>query len=315
MSSWRALKIFRLTVVALAVLALGSAVFTWYQARQAAWHYPPMGEFVGRPGARLHFLASRNGPPVVLLHGNPGSMRDFDPVFADLERTHQVVAIDRPGHGYSDRPTAATPRDQARLLREALAQIGIIQPVVVGHSWGGALAMIFALESPEEVSGLVLVASRAVPRADSGGALYAATRTPVMGSFLRWTVLVPLGRGLVSSGLRDAYAPDPVPPGETAAAQALWLRPSQSEATVWDTANLQEALGTYAPRFSRIRAPVTIIVGDRDALLNESGELHRLLPQSKLHVLPDTGHMVPRTRPEVIAEAVRALAPSGIGKH
>jgi pimeloyl-ACP methyl ester carboxylesterase len=297
-----------LTVVTLAVLALGSAVFTWYQAGQAAWHYPPMGEFVGRPGARLHFLASRNGPPVVLLHGNPGSMRDFDPVFANLERTHQVVAIDRPGHGYSERPAAATPRDQARLLREALAQIGIVQPVVVGHSWGGALALIFALEHPEEVAGLVLVGARAVARADRGGLLYGAVRTPVVGSLFRWTFLLPLGRGRVASGLREAYAPDPVPPEEIAAAQTLWLRPAEASATVWDTANLQEALTTYAPRFSQIRAPVTIIVGDHDSLLNQSRELHRRLPQSKLQILPNTGHMVPRTRPEVIAEAVRVLS-------
>jgi pimeloyl-ACP methyl ester carboxylesterase len=304
-----------MVIVGVAVLALASATYTWYQDSQVAFHYPPMGEFVGRAGSRIHFTASRNGPPVLLLHGNPGSIRDFDRVAADLERTHQVVAIDRPGHGYSDRPAAATPKDQAVLIHGALAQIGVIQPVIVGHSWGGALALIFALEHPEEVSGIVLVGSRGGVQGSNGRFVYDAVRMPIVGSFIRWTVLVPLGRGLVANGLREAYAPDSTPPDEIAAAQALWLRPGQSAATVADAANLQTALAAYRPRFDRIRVPVTIIVGDRDSLLSESRELHGLIPHSTLHVLPDTGHMVPKTRPEVITEAVRALSPSTIGKH
>jgi pimeloyl-ACP methyl ester carboxylesterase len=178
---------------------------------------------------------------------------------------------------------------------------------MVGHSWGGALAIIYAIENPWEVSGLVLVGTRASSTPDTGGTAYRAVRTPVIGSFLRWTVLLPMGRSLVANGLKDAYAPDPAPADEIAAAQALWLRPGQAEATVWDTANLQDALRTYLPRLDKIRVPVTIIAGDRDSLLAESRELHRLLPSSTLRIVEGAGHMLPKTHPEAIAEAVRAI--------
>jgi pimeloyl-ACP methyl ester carboxylesterase len=188
-----------------------------------------------------------------------------------------------------------------------LTQLGTPPPVMVGHSWGGALALIYAIENPWDVSGLVLVAPRAVAHEDSGGVLYSAVRTPVVGSFLRWTVLLPLGRSVVASGLMSAYAPNPAPPDEVAAAQALWLRPGQAHATAWDTANLHEALRTYGPRLDTIRVPVTIIVGERDSIAEESRDLHSRLPRSTLRFLEGAGHMLPKTHPDAIAAAVREI--------
>src|ERR687895_1839922 len=108
--------------VILAALA-GLAVHTALDVRRAESAFPPSGQFTHVEGVRLHYLAAGAGRPVVLLHGNPGFVQDFAldtaALLSLLAREHRVIAFDRPGHGYSDRPSAAgtTPQEQARLLR------------------------------------------------------------------------------------------------------------------------------------------------------------------------------------------------------
>ena len=305
----RRIRVAALLVAAAVLVSCGGlAVNTCRHALRARADFPPTGRFAAVDGAQLHYMDDGIGVPVVLLHGNPGSIRDLDQVASALRRDHRIVAIDRPGHGYSDRTGNPTPRGQAAALGALLMQRRVERPVIVGHSWGGALALIYAVENPSAVAGLVLVGTRAVVQRRAPDLLYRLVTTPVIGRLAAWTVLLPLGRGRVEDGLAQAYAPDAVDPGEVTAAQALWLRPGAIEATVRDTTNLQEALAEYASRFGSLRIPVILIVGDRDELLPESRALHEALPMGELRVLPNAGHMIVRTRPDVIAEAVRTLS-------
>ena len=142
------------TVLGAAAAALGAAaLYNSYRARQVERQHPPTGRFVEVDGVRLHYLERGAGPPVVLLHGNVVTAEDWilsgvlDQV---AEQGHRVIAFDRPGYGYSDRPrgTAWTAAAQADLLRRAFARLGIERPVVVGHSWGTLAALALALADP-----------------------------------------------------------------------------------------------------------------------------------------------------------------------
>src|SRR5712671_3654678 len=114
------------------------ALWNTYRARKVEREHPPCGRFVTADGARLHYLEKGRGRPVVLLHGNVVTAEDFElSGLLDLaaERECHVVAFDRPGFGYNDRPHGAMwpPARQADLLRQAFANLGIERPVVVGH--------------------------------------------------------------------------------------------------------------------------------------------------------------------------------------
>ena len=73
-----------------------------------------------------------------------------------MAERHDVIAFDRPGHGLSGWPgaTAAQLAEQARLLRGGLAELGVRRATIVGHSYGGSVALAWALDAPDSVDGL-----------------------------------------------------------------------------------------------------------------------------------------------------------------
>src|SRR5215510_8452481 len=139
----------------------------------AMWLYLPANaqpaikeNFVTVDRLRVRYIECGTGPTVVMIHGNAGSIEDFEfGVIQTLSSNYRVIAVDRPGHGKSDRPnaTAANVEYQARLLHQVLSSLRVDQPVLVGHSWGAALALSYALQYPKEVSAMILVAPAAYP--------------------------------------------------------------------------------------------------------------------------------------------------------
>ncbi|HUF35401.1 MAG TPA: alpha/beta hydrolase [Gemmatimonadales bacterium] len=305
---WAKAALLGLLVVAVTALA-GGAVVTGVAGRRAAAEYPPEGRLVGVGDARIHVLERGAGPPVVMLHGNPGFVEEFTPLAAALAPDFRAIAVDRPGHGHSDRPSNAGtgPLEQVALIRAALDSLGVRRPVLVGHSWGGGLSLVYALEHPDEVAGLVLIGSRAFPL-DDRDPIYGLVRTPLIGAFLRHTLLLPLSRSMVEDGLAAAYSPEPPQPAHIAAAGAVWTRPGQVAATVWDTRNLNRALTTYATRYGELRMPVEILVGERDGLRPESERLHLEIDGANMVIFDAGGHEVHRTRAGEVRRAVERVA-------
>ena len=311
-------RLLRVTAKALGVIALllllilgATALRVTQSAAGAERLYPAAGRFLTVEGARLHYIDAGDpgagGAVLVLIHGNPGSVRDFELLMPALASRQRVIAIDRPGHGYSERPdvAAASPVAQARGIRAALAELGVRRPILVGHSWGGAVALAFALEFPTDVGGLVLLGTRAYPVDAPPDPLYVLLRRPIIGPLLRHTLVPILGRGTLDARFSAAYRPDSVQPDHLESARALWLRPDQLGATVWDTFLLQRDAAPMARRYSSIGIPVMILAGDGDSLLPESRQLSDQLPNAWIEVLPSAGHYLPRNR---VAEIQRAIA-------
>lgn len=198
-----------------AVLA-ATALWNRAQARRVERDHPPTGRFLEIDGIRLHYLERGSGPPVVLLHGNVVTAEDYSlsGVFDRLvKRGHRVVAFDRPGFGFSDRPQGMlwTPTAQAHLLRRAFARLGLERPVVVGHSWGTMVALAMGLDHPDAVGGLVLLSGYYKPTARLDVPLVALAAVPVLGDVLRYTVSPLFGRVMLPLNLKIMFAPRPVP--------------------------------------------------------------------------------------------------------
>jgi len=271
-----------------------------------------VSKFVSVDGVRLHFVVAGGGPPIVLIHGNPGSSQDWTRVYGPLSARHQVIAFDRPGHGHSERPNHQdiTVEVQARILRSALDQLKVEKPTLIGHSWGAALALAYALDFPHDVAGLVLLAPAAYLSDDGVSFISKLPAVPVIGDVLNFLFTPLIGASLVRSDLKKAFAPDRVPQHYLRSVLSEWTRPKKVKWYAVDDALLNASLPTLSARYSEIRNPVSIITGDSDLIVparENAYRLHESLPGSRLSVLERTGHQIPFTRPEAVVEAIHSV--------
>lgn len=270
------------------------------------------GEFVEVEGVRLHFLSRGAGRPVVLLHGNSGFAHDFGSVLEALDRTEfRALAFDRPGHGFSERPAQdGAMSSQARLIRGALSSLGVRRPLLVGHSWGAALALSYALQYAGEVAALVLLAPAVYAEDVSYAAQRILVEMPVLsGLFIRASDT--FIRSEIKRTLERAFSPDALPLEYLHAAESVWARPNNVRAFMADEFDYNPAVKLLAPRYARVSEPTFIVTGDSDELVNPGRHaypLHGEIGHSELVVLPAAGHMLPHTRPEAVVETLRLAA-------
>jgi pimeloyl-ACP methyl ester carboxylesterase len=311
----------RMIAISLAIAAVvlgGLAAYTVSSVRRIEHDHPPNGRFVEVDGGRLHLLelGPAGAPPVVLLHGATGNLNDMRIALGErLAARYRVILVDRPGHGWSDRPDGsadAPPARQAVLVHQALQRIGVARAIVVGHSWSGALATAYTLAYPEAVSALVLLAPVTHPTDESIGWYAPLLTKPVVGPLFAHIVMLPLGRFLIGPGIRYVFAPQSAPEDYIErAASELVLRPREITANAEDLARLKASVAIQAPHYGEIQTPTTIITGDTDNTV--SHHLHAeviagMLQRSKLIVLPGIGHMPHHAAPDIIIQAIDDLA-------
>jgi pimeloyl-ACP methyl ester carboxylesterase len=291
------------------------ALWNTYRAREIEREHPPRGQFVTVDGVRIHYLERGKGRPVVLLHGNVVTAEDFElSGLLDLaaERQFHVVAFDRPGSGYSDRPRGAmwTPARQADLLRQAFAGLGIERPIVVGHSWGTLVALALALDHPHAVSGLVLLSGYYHPTLRADVPLFSLPAIPVFGDLIRYTVGPLLGAALLPLAAKGMFSPLPVPERFAKGfPYGLPLRPSQIRAEAQDTATMVSAVRAMQRRYRELQMPVVIMAGTDDRVVEHRGHairVHQEIPQSVLRLVPGVGHMLHYAVPEQVVDAIEA---------
>ncbi len=314
-----------LLTLALLLIGVLSGLYalTCWRAYRAEQSYPSAGQFVVVNGLRLHYVRQGSGPSVVLLHGSEGFWQDFKAVIELLAGQYDVIAFDRPGHGYSDAPRASdcAPDAQAALIHDALLQMGVSRPLLVGHSWSGTLMLAYALMYPQEVAGLTLL----------GGWVYAPETLPLwllripaiplLGPLAVATLLLVVKGHYLRQNLRTAFAPDPVPPDYARQASALWQRrPAQAQTFARENLLDRPVMRALSPRYAQIPIPVVIVTGDSDEIVSaqeHAYRLHAALPHSTLTVLPHTGHELPQTRPQAVVDAIhlcqqQAQAPTSL---
>jgi len=271
--------------------------------------------FVTVGATRLHYRAGGTGVPVVLLHGSGnGDLRDWDGgLFDDLAARFRVVAFDRPGTGQSQ-PLAGgeDPGRQAGLLAAAAAELGLVRPVVVGHSYGGAVALAWALADPDSVAGLVLIGAVAMPLAAGPEAIFRLLARPGLGPPLAWVLCRLVGRRIAKQAIAQMFAPGQVPPGYMERlGHELLTRPGELCANAREIAALPRHLPAMAARYPELRVPVHILHGSGDQRLpadSQASALADVLPMAELELLDGHGHMLHHHAPERIVAAVARIA-------
>lgn len=307
-------------VLALALLLAGLVTWSQVKAREIEAMYPPIGEMIDVGGYSLHALhVPRPGtadlPPLVFIHGASGNLRDqLVPFGRELEGRAEMLFIDRPGHGWSERGGSEnnTPDGQAEAIARAMRAKGISRAIIIGHSFGGAIAASLALGHPEMTAGLVFLAPATHPWPGGIAWYYGLTSTPLIGPLFAHTLALPAGLTRIDSGSACVFAPNPTP-GDyvTQTGPALVLRPAAFRNNAVDVHNLKPYATRVAPRYSEITAPTVIITGDSDSIVLahiHSEGLARDIEGAELLWIRNLGHKPDHVTPGLAVKAIEKVA-------
>ena len=317
--------------IILVLIALGVALVQWRAgAREvrANAEYPPQGKILDIDGVPVHALVLGSGPDLVYLHGASGNTRDVAfGIAQDLAKSYRVIIFDRPGLGHTGhtrpeyasvwRRAAESPMEQAQLLQKAALQLGADTPLVVGHSFGGAVAWAWALSAPEQTAAVVSIAGVANPWPGKLSLQHRATSS-VLGAALLVPVLSAFApQSVVERTLANIYAPQSPPDGYLeAVGVGLVLRRASMRANARQITSLRPHVVAMSQRYGELAMPVEIVHGDADTIVPlhvHSASLPDQIEGAQLTVLTGVGHMPHHThRTNVLAVIDRAASRAGL---
>ena len=203
-----------------------------------------------------------------------------------------------------------------RLERAAIQQLhargcDVGRAILVVHSWAGALGARMALDFPERVAGLVMLAPVAYPWRGGVGWYNELVAMPIIGPLLAYTITLPLGLLLTAPGARNVFLPQIMPDDFVReSATPLLLRPREFLANARDLVTLKAAVAEQVPRYGEIEVPTVVISGDVDKTVStsiHSRPFARAVPGAKLIVLEGVGHMIQNAAPDVIVCEIDAM--------
>lgn len=304
-------------VVLSAAAVLGYFVFATRRiAARAEAAVPPSGQFVRVGEDSIHYMEAGHGRPILFIHGLGGQLHHFaGTLFSRLQDDYRVIALDRPGSGYSVRKNSSRGGidEQAATLAAFIREQRIQRPLVVGHSLGGAIALALALDHPELVSGLVLIS----PLTHTPDAIPLEFKpmyvpSPTKRWLLSQTVAVPASLKYAPQTLDFVFGPQRMTPDyPTTGGGMAGLRPSHYYATTTDFVAIGPSLPPYEARYEEIRMPVALMFGTADRVLD-----HRLnglamaarVPHIEIEMLDGFGHMLQFVATDEVEDVIRRMA-------
>lgn len=314
--------IFLFSLIAVAVVQFTAG----FREQAARGDYPGTGDRIELDGVKIHVDVRGEGPDLVLIHGASGNTRDMTFSLADkLAERYRVITIDRPGLGWSGQPDGygqlwntigESPQIQAALMRKAAQEVGLTRPLVLGHSFGGAVAMAWA-QGYEDTAGLIMVGAVSHPWPGELGWTYHWN-----GSLLGGLLFVPLVSAFVPTSyvedtVAEIFSPNAVPEGYMDyVGPGLALRRSSLRANARQVMDLRPHIVEMSKTYPELDLPIEIVHGDADdtvPLVIHSQPLAERAPTANLVVLEGVGHMPQHAaEAEVIAAIDRAAARAGL---
>lgn len=308
-------------IAGLFILALsGLSIATYFIARDIKQTFPPVGVFTSINGAKLHFIDTgeiedKSKPTVIFIHGAGGNLNDPMPIYQKaLNNKFRAIFLDRPGQGYSE--TFENSNDvptQTSSIAKLMDELSISKAIIVGHSFGGALASTFGVLYPEKTAGLVLLAPVTHPWKTGVDWHYDLGNTPIIGWLFSRTLAPVAGHFIYPNAIKRLFLPNSMPTDykETSATK-LALLPQNFHSNAKDIARVHKHVEVFQNRYSEITAPTHIFHGDKDDIV--SLEIHSInglskdIKNSKLFVLEGVGHKPDYVAVDQIVNSIQEIA-------
>lgn len=308
---------FSIFILILVAVFVAMVLWTRVLARAAERTVPMVGKRENVPGGAIHYveMGPRDAQTLVMIHGLSGQMHNFTyGLTALLAPDFRVIVVDRPGCGYStsDGDDLAALTEQARMIGALLDSLDVTNPVLVGHSLGGATALAMALDRPDKVAALALLCPLTQDQ-DTPPDVFKPLllRSGFIRRLIGHTIAVPMAKYTASTVLAQVFKPENCPDDFLVnGGGALGMRPQSFVAASSDLVAVQSSMERQTMRYAdELKTPGGVLFGADDAILSPA--IHGRAMQAfglSYDELPGRGHMIPITAPEECAEFVRRVA-------
>jgi pimeloyl-ACP methyl ester carboxylesterase len=294
-------------VVAAVLLAINTIVVD--HETKAAGVTEPGGRILDLPGGDLQVVehGPRDGSPIVLIHCFTCAINYWNGMMPRLDRSHRVVAIDLLGHGGSEKPASGyTVPNQADLVAQALAKLGVRDAEVVGHSLGGAVAVALAQQSPQLVNRVVIIDTPPTHEAGDLGFIASLGFAPVLGEFFARV----RPDFAVKKGLEVAFAPGFDVPNEFVDdVNRMTFSSYDDSPTGFDDYTGEEPLDE---RMKETGKPLLVMMGAEEQIIDDPpkrlAEYRSTVPGAQTKLIAGAGHSPNVEKPAQTAALVLGFA-------
>ncbi len=270
----------------------------------ASWQ----GQFIDIGKERIRYIQKGEGQDVLLIHGTPGSIEDWQPIIDSLSTTHRVTAFDRPGNGFSTANNYNyTIKENVIIVNQLIDKLMLDSVAVVGHSYGGSIAARMATTKNDKVKSYVIVASPLYNL--KAGGLYKLITAPLIGKGMSVLISKTVASKKIEEGLLARFEGNAkiLTDDFLASRKQLWSQPKVLYATSKEHINYDNDLKEISDNYKNINAKVSIVYGTNDfqQILTDSKKLHNDLPASEIFALENTAHFVQFEKPKTLMEIIK----------
>jgi pimeloyl-ACP methyl ester carboxylesterase len=301
-------------------LAVALIIWTISSIKQSRWakSHPAVGQFVTVDGKKLHYVKIGNGPPLIALHGAGGNLRDFTFLLTEkLANDYTIYAFDRPAHGYSDifDPAGETLADQARIITSAAQTLGINNATVMGYSFGGTVAMNMALDYPEFVDKLLLIAAPIHTWPDDWvSSTYRIAALPIIGPAIMHTAFAILPDSYFRNSYAGVFGPQSPPDGFLDhVGVGITVNPYRFVINARQILPMAPQIKSMIPRYDTLTMPIEIIHGTADKSVSSQYHTADFMamqprPNANATYIDGMGHGIHQLSTDEIISALKRLS-------
>ncbi len=317
------MRLKRLGLSLLVLLVVFAGVVHWRaSAREAAARtaYPPEGELLTINGRVVHAVQMGTGPDLVMIHGSGANTRDFTFQLAPMLAEHyRVTVIDRPGLGWSERLPKGSEsiNDQAAQMKAAADALGVNNPLVLGQSYGGAVALAWATGYQDETAGLITLAGVSHGWDGEPPFLHRMNSSLVGSTFIVPILTAFVPKAYVDGSIASIFAPQEVPDGFISHIGAgLSITREALRATAHQRVQLKAEILAMVPLYPALTLPQEIVHGTADTTVFIDVHAEQMIKDTEhanLTRLPGIGHTPQHVAHEAVLAAVdRAAERAGL---
>ncbi|MCP4131655.1 MAG: alpha/beta hydrolase [bacterium] len=271
------------------------------------------GDHIEIMGQKIRYFQIGKGRDIVFIHGAPGTIDDWDPMIHELTGKYRLTFFDRPGYGYSSSVKVDQTDDEKKkktypklhnlehnseTVLELLKALKLKNVTLVGHGYGGTIALKVAAKAPKGVSSYIIVGAPAYGSLGKNPVYY-LIRIPVIGKGFATITTTLFGTMLLEKNVSKSFYPNEplVPKNYIEKRLNTWLQAKSLVSYSTEKINLKKDLNNLVPQYASItlkRKRFMIVHGDQDQLVpvDEAKKLHKIIKKSKITILADTSHMI-----------------------